>query len=143
MGNGISFIDTSEVCLAKSAWNMRVQLGLIACVGYRADIVTHSSYRALQPQLSECYPALLSFVAEPRCSLTTADLIVSPQHDVVALREVCTPSNAPSLQVYGLGLSEEFLQDFMKETGTQPVIATKFAPLPWRFREQNVVEACK
>ena len=47
------------------------------------------------------------------------------------------------LQVYGLGLSEEFLQDFMKQTGTQPVIATKFAPLPWRFREQNVVEACK
>lgn len=49
----------------------------------------------------------------------------------------------PSLQVYGLGLSEEFLQDFMKQTGTQPVIATKFAPLPWRFREQDVVEACK
>lgn len=47
------------------------------------------------------------------------------------------------LQVYGLGLSEEFLQDFMKQTGTQPVIATKFAPLPWRFKEQNVVEACK
>lgn len=47
------------------------------------------------------------------------------------------------LQVYGLGLSEEFLQDFMKQTSTQPVIATKFAPLPWRFREQNVVEACK
>lgn len=47
------------------------------------------------------------------------------------------------LQVYGFGLSEEFLQDFMKQTGTQPVIATKFAPLPWRFREQNVVEACK
>ncbi|KAL3146920.1 hypothetical protein ABBQ38_014891 [Trebouxia sp. C0009 RCD-2024] len=46
-------------------------------------------------------------------------------------------------EVYGLGLSEEFLQDFMKQTGTQPVIATKFAPLPWRFREQNVVEACK
>lgn len=47
------------------------------------------------------------------------------------------------VQVYGLGLSEEFLQDFMKQTGTQPIIATKFAPLPWRFREQNVVEACK
>lgn len=46
-------------------------------------------------------------------------------------------------EVYGFGLSEEFLQDFMKQTGTQPVIATKFAPLPWRFREQNVVEACK
>ena len=47
------------------------------------------------------------------------------------------------VQVYGLGLSEEFLQDFMKQTGTQPIIATKFAPLPWRFKEQNVVEACK
>ena len=47
------------------------------------------------------------------------------------------------VQVYGLGLSEEFLQDFMKQTGTQPVIATKFAPLPWRFQEGNVVDACK
>jgi hypothetical protein len=29
------------------------------------------------------------------------------------------------LQVYGFGKSEEFIGEFMKETGTQPIIATK------------------
>ena len=46
-------------------------------------------------------------------------------------------------QVYGFGLSEEFLGDFMRQSGTQPVIATKFAPLPWRFTSGSVVGACR
>jgi aryl-alcohol dehydrogenase-like predicted oxidoreductase len=46
-------------------------------------------------------------------------------------------------QVYGFGLSEQFLGEFMKETGTQPIIATKFAPLPWRFTSKSVVAACR
>lgn len=33
------------------------------------------------------------------------------------------------LQVYGFGKSEEFLGEFMRSTGTSPLVATKFAPL--------------
>ena len=50
---------------------------------------------------------------------------------------------APKTQVYGFGLSEEFLGDFMRRSNTQPVIATKFAPLPWRFTSGSVVGACR
>jgi aryl-alcohol dehydrogenase-like predicted oxidoreductase len=46
-------------------------------------------------------------------------------------------------EVYGFGQSEQYLEAFMRATGTQPVIATKFAPLPWRFQQGNVVSACK
>lgn len=46
-------------------------------------------------------------------------------------------------EVYGFGLSEEFLGEYMKETGTSPVVATKFAPLPWRFSADSVVCAAK
>ena len=48
-------------------------------------------------------------------------------------------------EVYGFGLSEEFVREFMKSSKveTKPVIATKFAPLPWRQRPESVVEACK
>ncbi len=46
-------------------------------------------------------------------------------------------------QVYGFGLSEEFVGGFMRETGTRPAIATKFAPLPWRFTSGSVVDACR
>jgi len=48
-------------------------------------------------------------------------------------------------EVYGFGLSEELVCDFMKSSKVEakPVIATKFAPLPWRQRPESVVEACK
>ena len=46
-------------------------------------------------------------------------------------------------QVYGFGYSEEFIGDFMRKTGAQPQIATKYAPLPWRFTSGSVVDACK
>lgn len=31
----------------------------------------------------------------------------------------------------------------MRETGTQPTLATKFAPLPWRQTPDSLVGACK
>ena len=45
--------------------------------------------------------------------------------------------------MYGFGYSEEFIGDFMRETGARPQIATKYAPLPWRFTSGSVVDACK
>lgn len=47
------------------------------------------------------------------------------------------------LQVYGFGKSEELIGDLAKITNTKPVIATKFAPLPWRFTADNVVKGIK
>lgn len=47
------------------------------------------------------------------------------------------------VQVYGFGLSEEFIGEFMRQTGRQVPIATKYAPLPWRFTSGSVVDACK
>ena len=47
------------------------------------------------------------------------------------------------MQVYGFGKSEELIGDLMKKTGTTPAIATKFAPLPFRFGADNVVNTLK
>ena len=47
------------------------------------------------------------------------------------------------MQVYGFGKSEELIGDLMKKTGTSPAIATKFAPLPFRFGADNVVNTLK
>jgi len=44
-------------------------------------------------------------------------------------------------EVYGLGLSEELLGQFIKKTDKQIQIATKFGPLPWRFSSESVSEA--
>ncbi|MFO5529046.1 MAG: aldo/keto reductase [Cuspidothrix sp.] len=44
-------------------------------------------------------------------------------------------------EVYGLGLSEQFLGQFMKQTTQKPQIATKFGPLPWRWDSKSVSEA--
>ncbi|MBD2692548.1 aldo/keto reductase [Anabaena catenula] len=44
-------------------------------------------------------------------------------------------------EVYGLGLSEQFLGKFMKQTTQQVQIATKFGPLPWRWDGKSVSEA--
>lgn len=46
-------------------------------------------------------------------------------------------------EVYGFGLSEEFVGAFMKDTGTNPVIATKFAPLPWKQTPESLVTTCR
>lgn len=43
-------------------------------------------------------------------------------------------------EIYGFGLSEELLAQFMQQT--QPVqIATKFAPVPWRLSANSVADA--
>lgn len=46
-----------------------------------------------------------------------------------------------------MGLSEEFLGEFLEQRrragGTDPVIATKFAPIPFRFDSGSVVDACR
>lgn len=44
-------------------------------------------------------------------------------------------------EVYGLGKSEELLGKFIKETNATTQIATKYMPLPWRFRQQDVADA--
>ena len=46
-------------------------------------------------------------------------------------------------QVYGFGLSEEILGAAITDTGLRPFIATKFAPLPWRFSSESVVRALR
>lgn len=44
-------------------------------------------------------------------------------------------------EAYGFGKSEELIAGFRKATNTKPVIATKFAPLPWRFTSASVIGA--
>lgn len=46
-------------------------------------------------------------------------------------------------EVYGFGKSEEFVNDFMRQTGSRPTLCTKFAPLPWRQTPGSLVGACK
>jgi aryl-alcohol dehydrogenase-like predicted oxidoreductase len=49
-----------------------------------------------------------------------------------------------SAEVYGFGLSEEFTGEFVRSApGTSFQIASKFAPLPWRFTRGAVVDACR
>jgi aryl-alcohol dehydrogenase-like predicted oxidoreductase len=45
--------------------------------------------------------------------------------------------------VYGNGRSERLLGQFLKETDQPVLIATKFFPLPWRFRKQALPHALK
>ncbi|KAB8330693.1 aldo/keto reductase [Scytonema tolypothrichoides VB-61278] len=44
-------------------------------------------------------------------------------------------------EIYGFGLSEEFLGQFLKKTDRQVQIATKYGPFPWRFLGQSVADA--
>lgn len=50
-------------------------------------------------------------------------------------------------ELYGLGRSESLIGDFGKnlssETKDKMVVATKFAPLPFRTKPENVVKACE
>ncbi|CAD7700092.1 unnamed protein product [Ostreobium quekettii] len=46
-------------------------------------------------------------------------------------------------EVYGFGNSEKFLGEFAKEASSTPVIATKFAPYPWRLSAESVPIALK
>ncbi len=44
-------------------------------------------------------------------------------------------------EIYGIGESEKFLGQFMKQSGRPVQIATKYFPLPWRFTAESVSEA--
>lgn len=44
-------------------------------------------------------------------------------------------------EIYGFGVSEEFLGQFLKKTDKQVQIATKYGPVPWRFLGQSVADA--
>lgn len=44
-------------------------------------------------------------------------------------------------EIYGFGLSEELLGQFMHQSDRPIQIATKFGPAPWRFTAQSVTEA--
>jgi aryl-alcohol dehydrogenase-like predicted oxidoreductase len=44
-------------------------------------------------------------------------------------------------EIYGFGKSEELLGKFVKETPTATQIATKYMPLPWRWRSNDVTDA--
>lgn len=44
-------------------------------------------------------------------------------------------------EIYGLGKSEQFLGQFMRQTNQPVQIATKYMPLPWRFSAQAVHDA--
>jgi len=46
-------------------------------------------------------------------------------------------------EVYGSGRSERLLGQFIKRAGQPVLIATKFFPLPWRFRPQTVPAALR
>ena len=46
-------------------------------------------------------------------------------------------------EVYGFGKSEKYLGDFQQKTNTSVKIATKFAPVPWRFTSDAPVKALK
>lgn len=44
-------------------------------------------------------------------------------------------------EVYGTGLSEELLGQFMRQLGRPVAIATKYGPMPWRISGQSVSDA--
>lgn len=46
-------------------------------------------------------------------------------------------------EVYGNGRSERLLGQFLQETDQPVLVATKFFPLPWRFRKNALVRALK
>ncbi|GFH25812.1 uncharacterized protein HaLaN_23842, partial [Haematococcus lacustris] len=68
----------------------------------------------------------------------------SVEHQTCRLM-LCTALTWPMSQVYGFGDSENFLGEFMRESGTSSTvqIATKFAPLPWRLTAGSVPTAAK
>ncbi len=46
-------------------------------------------------------------------------------------------------EVYGWGASERFIGKFIKETGNECIIATKFMPFPWRITKKSLRRALK
>jgi aryl-alcohol dehydrogenase-like predicted oxidoreductase len=44
-------------------------------------------------------------------------------------------------EIYGFGKSEELLGKFIKETNATTQVASKYMPLPWRFRSEDLADA--
>lgn len=44
-------------------------------------------------------------------------------------------------EVYGMGLSEELLGQFIKQIDLPVIVATKYGPMPWRLNGQSVSDA--
>lgn len=44
-------------------------------------------------------------------------------------------------EIYGMGRSERLLGEFIRASGQQIVITTKFFPFPWRWRKQALIRA--
>ena len=44
-------------------------------------------------------------------------------------------------ELYGWGKSERFVGKFLRETGADAIIATKFLPFPWRFTKAQLIAA--
>lgn len=44
-------------------------------------------------------------------------------------------------EVYGQGRSEQLLGEFIRESGEQVIIATKFLPFPWRLTRRSLIRA--
>ena len=73
-------------------------------------------------------------------------LCISRPRECDGLHDPAAPLCAAA-EVYGFGLSEELVGEFLKETGSasRVKVATKFAPLPWRVLNpaEDVVSACR
>jgi aryl-alcohol dehydrogenase-like predicted oxidoreductase len=46
-------------------------------------------------------------------------------------------------ELYGRGTSERLLGQFIHASGVTPIVATKFAPLPWRVRQGELLKALR
>ncbi len=46
-------------------------------------------------------------------------------------------------EVYGRGTSERLLGQFIHDAKARPIVATKFAPLPWRLRRGELLKALR
>ena len=60
-----------------------------------------------------------------------------------AFKEALAAGNTffDTAEIYGFGISEELLGQFMKQTDQPVQIATKFGPAPWRFTAESVADA--
>ena len=46
-------------------------------------------------------------------------------------------------EIYGRGKSEKYLGKFLKESGAQVIVATKFMPYPWRLTKNALLKSLK
>ena len=70
-------------------------------------------------------------------------------YDLVDVRDaykICIDSGQvffDTAEVYGLGRSENMIGQFIQETNTHPILATKFFPFPWRLTRRAILHALR